>query len=33
MGSRRRQIYETAFDCKIAKSDDDLDEVDRIQFS
>ncbi|KAH8265117.1 hypothetical protein KR026_010563 [Drosophila bipectinata] len=31
MGSRsRRQIYETAFDCKIAKSDDDLDEVDRI---
>ncbi|XP_068159179.1 LOW QUALITY PROTEIN: uncharacterized protein hwt [Drosophila tropicalis] len=30
MASRRRQIYETAFDCKISKSDDDLDEVDRI---
>ncbi|BFG03056.1 uncharacterized protein DMAD_02402 [Drosophila madeirensis] len=30
MANRRRQIYETAFDCKIAKSDDDLDEVDRI---
>lgn len=27
---RRRQLYETAFDCKIAKSDDDLDEVDRV---
>lgn len=25
-----RQIYETAFDSKVAKSDDDLDEVDRI---
>ncbi|XP_037932883.1 uncharacterized protein LOC119667648 [Teleopsis dalmanni] len=30
MSGRTRQIYETAFDCKIAKSDDDLDEVDRI---
>lgn len=29
-GNRTRQIYETAFDCKIAKSDDDLDEVERI---
>ncbi|XP_053612145.1 uncharacterized protein hwt isoform X2 [Plodia interpunctella] len=25
-----RQIYETAFDCKIAKSDDDLDDFDRV---
>uniref|UniRef100_W8AJE2 Uncharacterized protein CG43427 n=2 Tax=Ceratitis capitata TaxID=7213 RepID=W8AJE2_CERCA len=30
MSGRTRQLYETAFDCKIAKSDDDLDEVDRI---
>ncbi|XP_054088463.1 uncharacterized protein LOC105212730 isoform X2 [Zeugodacus cucurbitae] len=30
MSSRTRQLYETAFDCKIAKSDDDLDEVDRV---
>ncbi|XP_055908363.1 uncharacterized protein LOC129943135 isoform X2 [Eupeodes corollae] len=29
-GGRTRQFYETAFDCKITKSDDDLDEVDRI---
>lgn len=27
---RTRQIYETAFDCKILKSDDDLDEHDRL---
>ena len=27
---RTRKIYETAFDSKIARSDDDLDEVDRI---
>lgn len=27
---RTRKIYETAFDCKILKSDDDLDEVERI---
>lgn len=25
-----RQVYETAFDCKIAKSDDDLDDLDRV---
>lgn len=25
-----RQIYETAFDCKIARSDDDLDDFDRV---
>ncbi|XP_067635369.1 serine-rich adhesin for platelets isoform X2 [Eurosta solidaginis] len=30
MAGRTRQLYETAFDCKIAKSEDDLDEVDRI---
>lgn len=29
-GGRIRQIYETAFDCKIARSDDDLDDVDRL---
>ena len=27
---RQRKLYETAFDSKLAKSDDDLDEVDRI---
>lgn len=27
---KRRQVYETAFDCKITKSDDDLDEMDKI---
>lgn len=26
----QRQFYETAFDCKISRSDDDLDDVDRI---
>ncbi|CRK90037.1 CLUMA_CG003761, isoform A, partial [Clunio marinus] len=30
MNVRQRKLYETAFDSKIAKSDDDLDEVDRI---
>lgn len=30
MNVRQRKIYETAFDSKIAKSDDDLDDVDRI---
>ncbi|EDS44810.1 conserved hypothetical protein [Culex quinquefasciatus] len=29
-GVRTRQIYETAFDSKITRSDDDLDEVDRV---
>lgn len=27
---RTRQIYETAFDCKVLKSDDDLDDVERV---
>ena len=30
MSVRQRKIYETAFDSRIAKSDDDLDEVERI---
>lgn len=30
MNVRQRKLYETAFDCRIAKSDDDLDDVDRI---
>jgi SH2 domain-containing adapter protein B/D/E/F len=30
MNVRQRKLYETAFDSKIAKSDDDLDDVDRI---
>lgn len=30
MNVRQRKIYETAFDSKISKSDDDLDDVDRI---
>lgn len=30
MNVRQRKIYETAFDSRIAKSDDDLDEVERI---
>lgn len=30
MSVRQRKIYETAFDSKIAKSDDDLDDVDRM---
>ncbi|CAH0562182.1 unnamed protein product [Brassicogethes aeneus] len=28
--TRQRHIYETAFDCAISKSDDDLDEIDKI---
>lgn len=30
MNVRQRKLYETAFDSRIAKSDDDLDDVDRI---
>lgn len=30
MNVRQRKLYETAFDSKIAKSDDDLDDVERI---
>ncbi|XP_044021222.1 uncharacterized protein LOC122861104 [Aphidius gifuensis] len=28
--ARQRQLYETAFDCKVNRSDDDLDDVDRL---
>ena len=28
--ARQRQLYETAFDCKVSRSDDDLDELDRV---
>lgn len=28
--SHRRQIYETAFDCKIKRSDDNIDDLDRM---
>ncbi|XP_019881673.2 uncharacterized protein LOC109609452 isoform X2 [Aethina tumida] len=28
--TRQRHVYETAFDCQISKSDDDLDEIDKI---
>lgn len=28
--ARQRQLYETAFDCKISRSDDDLDDLDRV---
>lgn len=28
--ARQRHLYETAFDCKINRSDDDLDDVDRV---
>lgn len=28
--ARQRQLYETAFDCKISRSDDDLDDMDRV---
>ena len=28
--TRQRQLYETAFDCKISRSDDDLDDLDRV---
>lgn len=27
---RQRHVYETAFDCRIAKSDDDLDELEKV---
>lgn len=30
MTARARRLYETAFDCKVARSDDDLDDVDRV---
>lgn len=30
MSGRRRHLYETAFDCKVSRSDDDLDDVDRV---
>lgn len=28
--ARQRRLYETAFDCKVSRSDDDLDDVDRV---
>lgn len=28
--TRQRHIYETAFDCRITKSDDDLDQIDKV---
>lgn len=28
--TRQRHLYETAFDCKVNRSDDDLDDVDRV---
>lgn len=28
--TRQRHVYETAFDCRIAKSDDDLDELEKV---
>ncbi|CAG2067737.1 unnamed protein product, partial [Timema podura] len=30
MTGRQRHLYETAFDCKVNRSDDDLDDVDRV---
>ena len=30
MSGRQRHLYETAFDCKVSRSDDDLDDVDRV---
>ncbi|KAG8234574.1 hypothetical protein J437_LFUL015365 [Ladona fulva] len=30
MSGRQRHLYETAFDCKVRRSQDDLDEVDRV---
>ncbi|PNF20247.1 hypothetical protein B7P43_G15720, partial [Cryptotermes secundus] len=30
MSGRQRHLYETAFDCKVNRSDDDLDDVDRV---
>lgn len=28
--ARQRHLYETAFDCKVNRSDDDLDDLDRV---
>lgn len=28
--ARQRHLYETAFDCKVSRSDDDLDDLDRV---
>ncbi|KAL1493202.1 hypothetical protein ABEB36_011302 [Hypothenemus hampei] len=28
--TRQRHLYETAFDCRVSKSDDDLDQIDRV---
>ncbi|XP_060537281.1 uncharacterized protein LOC132708743 isoform X2 [Cylas formicarius] len=28
--TRQRHVYETAFDCRISKSDDDLDQIDKV---
>lgn len=28
--TRQRHVYETAFDCRISKSDDDLDQIERV---
>lgn len=28
--TRQRHVYETAFDCRINKSDDDLDQIDKV---
>lgn len=28
--TRQRRVYETAFDCRISKSDDDLDQIDKV---
>ncbi|XP_044729903.1 uncharacterized protein LOC123293222 [Chrysoperla carnea] len=28
--TRQRHLYETAFDCKVSKSDDDLDEIEKV---
>lgn len=28
--ARQRRLYETAFDCKVSRSDDDLDDLDRV---
>lgn len=30
MSGRQRHLYETAFDCRVSRSDDDLDDVDRV---
>lgn len=28
--TRQRHVYETAFDCRVSKSDDDLDQIDKV---